>query len=111
MNADRLDTLFQALADPTRRAVLARLSSGPATAGALADPFDMALPSFMQHLKRLEDSGLIETTKTGRTRTCALKPGALSPVRGWMEEQRDLWEARLDGLEDYLEQLVNEEKP
>ena len=109
MSDGRLDTLFHALADPTRRAVLARLSAGPASAGELADPFEMALPSFMQHLKRLEDSGLIETTKTGRTRTCALKPGALAPVRGWMEEQRDLWEARLDGLESYLVQLVKEE--
>ncbi|WP_172299855.1 helix-turn-helix transcriptional regulator [Pseudoruegeria sp. HB172150] len=110
MTGQKLDRLFQALADPTRRAVLARLSAGPEKASVLAEPFDMALPSFMEHLKKLEEGGLIETTKRGRTRYCALKPGALNPVRDWMEEQRDLWEARLDNLEDYLETLLKEEK-
>ena len=105
-----LDTVFAALADPTRRAVLARLSAGPEKVGALAEPFDMALPSFMGHLKKLEDGGLIETTKQGRTRYCALKPGALNPVRDWMEDQHALWEARLDSLEDYLERLIKEDK-
>ena len=109
MQPDRLDTLFHALADPTRRAILARLSAGPETAGRLSDPFDMALPSFMAHLKRLEDGGLIETKKTGRTRVCALKPGALGPAKSWIEEQRDLWEARLDGLEATLNRLMTED--
>ncbi len=111
MTQDRLDRLFQALADPTRRAVLARLSAGPQSVKALAEPFDMALPSFLQHLTRLEEGGLIETRKEGRTRICALRPGALAPVRDWMEEQRALWEARLDRLEEYLETLTEEKKP
>lgn len=111
MTAAPLDRLFQALSDPTRRDILARLSAGPATASELAEPFDMALPSFMEHIKKLENGGLIETRKQGRTRYCALKPGALTPVRHWMEEQRALWEARLDSLEDYLETLTKDETP
>ncbi|MCR8725346.1 ArsR/SmtB family transcription factor [Frigidibacter sp. ROC022] len=103
-----LNALFQALADPTRRAVLARLSAGPQPAGALAEPFGMALPSFMEHLKKLESGGLIETRKQGRTRICALRPGALAPARDWMEEQRALWDARLDNLEDHLATLMKE---
>lgn len=103
-----LSRLFQALADPTRRDVLARLSAGPATVTDLADPFDMALPSFLGHLKKLEDGGLIETRKSGRTRICRLRPGALAPARSWIEEQRALWEARLDRLDDYVTQLAKE---
>lgn len=103
-----LDTLFQALADPTRRAVLARLSAGPEPVSELARPFAMALPSFMEHLRKLEDGGLIETRKEGRTRWCALKPGALTPARDWIEDQRALWNARLDSLEDYLANLLKE---
>lgn len=97
-----LDRMFQALSDPTRRAVLARLSAGPQPVSALAEPFGMALPSFMEHLRKLEAGGLIETRKEGRVRTCALRPGALTPARDWMAEQRALWNARLDNLEDYL---------
>jgi DNA-binding transcriptional ArsR family regulator len=104
----RLDTLFQALSDPTRRAVLARLSAGPEQVSELAKPFGMALPSFMEHLRKLEDGGLIETRKEGRTRWCALKPGALTPARDWIEDQRALWNARLDSLEDYLANLLKE---
>lgn len=109
-DAARLNTLFQALADPTRRGVLARLSAGPASASALAEPFGMALPSFMEHLKKLEAGGLIETHKDGRTRICRLRVGALSPARDWIEEQRALWDARLDNLEDYLATLTKEEE-
>lgn len=105
---NRLDRIFAALADPTRRAVLARLTAGPEKVSALAEPFDMALPSFMEHLKRLEDGGLIETRKQGRTRYCALKPGALDPVEAWMDEQRALWNARLDRLEDFVGKLLKE---
>ncbi|MBI1418541.1 MAG: metalloregulator ArsR/SmtB family transcription factor [Limimaricola sp.] len=101
-----LDTLFQSLADPTRRAILARLAHGPATVTDLARPFDMALPSFLQHLRKLEDGGLIETTKTGRVRTCTLITGALAPARDWMTEQRLLWEGRHDRLEAYLATLT-----
>jgi DNA-binding transcriptional ArsR family regulator len=104
----RLDTLFQALADPTRRAVLARLSAGPQPVGVLAQPFGMSLPSFMEHLKKLEEGGLIETRKEGRQRICRLRPGALQPARDWIDEQRDLWNARLDNLEDYLGTLMKE---
>ena len=106
-NQPELDALFQSLADPTRRAILARLAHGPATVTDLAAPFDMALPSFLQHLRRLEDGGLIETTKQGRVRTCSIKVGALAPAKTWMEEQRLLWEGRHDRLEDFLKTLTN----
>ena len=101
-----LDALFAALADPTRRAILARLAHGPAPVTELARPFDMALPSFMGHLSKLQDGGLIETTKQGRVRTCTIRTGALAPARDWMAEQRLLWEGRLDRLEDYLATLT-----
>jgi DNA-binding transcriptional ArsR family regulator len=104
-HSSNLDTLFQSLADPTRRAILTRLAQGPASVTDLAAPFDMALPSFMAHLHKLQDGGLITSSKDGRVRTCALCPGALTPVRDWMAEQRLLWEGRLDRLEDYLATL------
>ncbi len=109
-NNPELDALFQSLADPTRRAILARLAHGPATVTDLAAPFDMALPSFLQHLRKLEDGGLIETSKQGRVRTCAIKVGALAPAKTWMEEQRLLWEGRHDRLEAYLATLSNPPK-
>ena len=101
-----LAPVFAALADDTRWAILARLAHGPASVTDLAAPFDMALPSFLQHLRKLEDGGLIETTKQGRVRTCTLKVGALTPARTWMEEQRLPWEGRHDRLEDYLRTLT-----
>ncbi len=97
-----LDGVFRALADTTRRAVLARLSAGPASVSELAAPFDMALPSFMQHLKVLEDSGLIRSGKAGRVRTCRLEPRALQGAEGWLGRQRSLWERRLSQLDRYL---------
>lgn len=106
-----LDALFAALADPTRRAILARLAHGPAPVTELARPFDMALPSFMGHLSKLQDGGLIETTKQGRVRTCTIRTGALAPARDWMAEQRLLWEGRLDRLEDYLATLTEGQDP
>ena len=109
-HSPNLDALFQALSDPTRRAVLTRLAKGAAPVSELAEPFDMALPSFMGHLRKLEDGGLIETTKTGRIRTCALVPTALNPARDWMEEQREIWEGRLDRLDDYVINLMKERK-
>lgn len=105
-----LDSLFQALSDPTRRAVLTRLARGAAPVSELAQPFDMALPSFMGHLKKLEEGGLIETAKTGRSRTCALVPTALDPARTWIDEQREIWEGRLDRLDDYVMTLMKERK-
>lgn len=100
-----LDQVFQALADPTRRQVIERLVSGPASTTELAQPFDMALPSFTQHLKVLETAGLVTSTKTGRVRTYQLAPAALQVADGWLAEQRRLWERRLDQLDDFLTTL------
>src|SRR5687768_802282 len=99
----RLDRVFHALAAPTRRAVLERLGRGPATVTELARPFDMALPSFMQHLDVLEESGLVRSRKEGRVRTYTLVPKPLEAARTWLDEQRALWERRLDQLDRYLE--------
>jgi DNA-binding transcriptional ArsR family regulator len=98
----RLDLAFQALADPTRRGMLARLSRGPASVSELARPYAISLPAVMQHLQLLETSGLVRSQKTGRVRTCRLEPKALSTAEQWIAEQRALWEARLDRLEDFL---------
>ena len=100
-----LDSVFHALADPTRRAVLQQLSKGPASVSELAKPFEMALPSFLQHLRVLEDSGLVRSEKTGRVRTCEMEPKPLTAAEKWIGEQRALWEGRLDRLEDYLTEL------
>lgn len=100
-----LDTMFQALSDPTRRAVVSRLMEGPASVSTLAEPFDMALPTFLQHIARLEHSGLVRSEKRGRTRICHAEPAQLTPARDWIDEQRALWEARLDRLEAFVETL------
>ena len=100
-----LDSTFHALADSTRRAVLARLSQGTASVTELAAPFDMALPSFLQHLKVLEESGLIRSHKAGRVRTCAVNSHSLQAVESWLTAQRKLWEQRLDQLDAYLMEL------
>ena len=99
---EQLNQVFQALADPTRRAVLQRLSRGPASTLELARPFDMALPSFTQHLSMLEKCGLVKSTKSGRVRTYSLAPRPLQAAEGWMTDQRKLWECRLDQLDAYL---------
>jgi len=104
-----LDDMFHALGDATRRAVLARLCRGPASVSDLAAPFRMALPSFVQHLRVLEDSGLITSVKKGRTRTCHVKPQALGAVEGWLSAQRNLWERRLDQLDAYVKTLKSQE--
>ena len=103
-NAD-LGRVFQALADPTRRAVLEKLSRGPAAMSELAEPFDMALPSFSQHLDVLEDCGLVRSSKEGRVRTYQLAPQPLKAAEGWLAKQRTLWTKRLDQLDDYLKEL------
>jgi DNA-binding transcriptional ArsR family regulator len=108
-NQAALDALFANLADPTRRAVLARLAHGPAVVTDLAGAHRMALPSFLQHVRRLEDAGLIATEKQGRRRVCSLRSGALTPARDWMAEQQLLWEGRLDRLEDYLATLSKDD--
>jgi DNA-binding transcriptional ArsR family regulator len=105
-----LDHVFHALADPTRRAVLQRLSRGPASVKELAEPFSMALPSFLQHLRVLEDSGMIRSKKSGRVRTCEMEAAPLSQAELWITAQREIWEARLDRLEIYLNELQAKEK-
>jgi DNA-binding transcriptional ArsR family regulator len=99
---EQLSRIFQALADPTRRAVLGRLAKGPASASELAKPFAMALPSFMKHLRVLEDSGWIRTRKEGRVRTCAIEEKPFVAVEAWLSEQRALWEGRTDRLEQFV---------
>ena len=99
----KIDTVFQALSDQTRRAIVDRLSSGPASVGELAKPFDMALPSFMQHVKLLENGDIIKTEKVGRVRVCKLQSGVLDIVDKWLRDRRAMWEDRIDALEDYLE--------
>ena len=101
----QLNNVFQALADPTRRAVLEKLSAGPAPVSLLAQPFDMALPSFLQHLNVLEGCGLVRSEKRGRVRTYQLAPQPLKEAEGWMTAQRSIWERRLDQLEKYLKDL------
>lgn len=98
----QLDGIFQALADPTRRAVLRRLGTGPAGVGELAKPFDMALPSFMKHIAALEQSGLIRTTKPGRVRTCTLEKATFDVIGDWLDDERELWSARTDRLEAFV---------
>lgn len=100
-----LDRVFNALADPTRRAVLERLCEGPVPASELAQPFDMALSSFTQHLDVLEDCGLVTSEKTGRVRTYELAPKPLQAAEHWMVAQRALWQTRLDQLDNYLKKM------
>lgn len=100
--AEPVDTIFHALANPTRRAVVERLGRGPALVSELAEPFDMALPSFMQHLRVLEKSGLVRSKKVGRVRTVKIVPERLAPVVDWLSAQRRLWQKRLDQLDAYL---------
>jgi DNA-binding transcriptional ArsR family regulator len=103
--AEPIDDIFRALSDPTRRLVLERLSKSPASVSDLAEPFDMALPSFVQHLKVLEGSGLVRSRKSGRVRTYELDPQRLMLVDDWLLKQRAFWERRLDQLDDYLLKL------
>lgn len=110
----QLDRVFRALADPTRRAVVARLREGPAATSVLAGDFDMALPSFAQHLDVLEESGLVRSRKAGRVRTYELLPKPLAAAERWLAEQRALWEQRLDQLDTHLASLkatTSKEKP
>jgi DNA-binding transcriptional ArsR family regulator len=100
-----LDRVFHGLADPTRRAVLARLSKGPASTSELAEPFDMALPSFTQHLGVLEDCGLVRSRKQGRVRTYELSPRPLQTAETWISKQRTVWEKRVDQPDTHLASL------
>ncbi len=100
---DPLSPAFHALADPTRRAVVARLAQGTATVSELASPFTMALPTFLQHLKVLEVGGLIETEKQGRQRICRLCPARVDEAQDWLAQRRAEWEAQADRLQQFLE--------
>ncbi|HIG23950.1 MAG TPA: ArsR family transcriptional regulator [Henriciella marina] len=108
-NLRHLDSAFHALADPTRRAVIARLTAGAAPVKTLAEPFDMGLPSFLKHLRVLEDSGLILTEKSGRTRTCRLCASRLAETERWIANQRQLWEDHADRLANYIENQMSGE--
>jgi len=99
-----LDRMFQALADPTRRAVLERLGRGPATVSELAQPHAMSLPAFAQHLDVLEACGLVRSRKQGRVRTYRLQPRRLQQAERWLQAQRALWQRRLDQLDQFLQQ-------
>jgi DNA-binding transcriptional ArsR family regulator len=102
LNTRSIDGVFRALSDPTRRQVLERLNRSPASVSELAQPFDMALPSFVQHLRVLEGYGLVRSRKTGRVRTYRLVPQRLRLAEDWLARQRALWERRLDQLDGYL---------
>lgn len=103
--ADRLDATFAALADPTRRAILARLARGPAAVSELAAPFDMTMPAVSKHLKVLQRAGLIERSRQAQWRPCALAPKPLQEANQWIEQYRRLWEQKFDQLDEYLKQL------
>jgi DNA-binding transcriptional ArsR family regulator len=108
--AATLDRAFQALADPTRRAIVERLTQGPASVSELKGPLVMSLPAVMQHLAVLETSGLIVSEKRGRVRTCRINPPALAEAEQWIAERRLEWERRLDRLGEYLKTLESEGK-
>jgi DNA-binding transcriptional ArsR family regulator len=102
LNNAGVDRVFHALAEPTRRAIVERLSAGPSSVSDLAKPFDMTLAAIVQHLQVLEQSGVIRTEKVGRIRTCRIEPAGLSVAAKWIAERRALWERRLDRLGDVL---------
>ncbi len=103
-----LDVTFQALSDPTRRTVMSRLMRGPAPVKELARPFEMGLPSFLKHLKILEESGLISSRKEGRVRTCYARADRLAAIERWFDEQRAIWDSRYKNLDNLLMDLSGE---
>ena len=105
MPADRLSATFSALADPTRRAILARLAMGETTVNELAEPFDISLPAISKHLKVLEQAGLISRSRDAQSRPARIEPDGVKAVEEWLEEYRRMWSARLDRLEDYLREI------
>ncbi len=110
MSPDRLSATFAALADPTRRAMLARLARGEASVGELAKPFDISGPAITKHLKVLERAGLITRSREAQWRPCRIEPMALKPVDDWLDRYRRFWEQSLDRLDDYLRELQAKEK-
>lgn len=111
MQSDHLSAKFAALADPTRRAILARLALGETSVKELAEPFRMSMPAVSKHLKVLERAGLIARGREAQWRPARIEPDALKEVDDWLEEYRRLWNARLDRLEDYLRELQAQEEP
>jgi DNA-binding transcriptional ArsR family regulator len=112
MSAEQLDATFFALADPTRRAILARLATGEKSVKDLAEPFAISAPAVTKHLKVLERAGLISQGRQAQWRPCKLEPKPLRDVSNWLEEYRQLWDDRLDRLEEYLRELqVKEQNP
>ncbi len=109
--ADRLSATFAALADPTRRAIIARLALGETTVNELAKPFDMSGPAISKHLKVLENAGLISRGREAQWRPCRIEPQALKTVDDWLDRYRQFWEERLDRLENYLNSLQAAEAP
>ena len=109
--SDRLSLTLSALADPTRRAILARLATGEATVGQLAEPFDMSLPAVSRHLKVLQRAGLITQGREAQWRPCRITPAPLKEVADYVDDYRELWEKRLDRLEAYLSQLQTKKNP
>ncbi len=103
-----LDLAFQALADPSRRAMVDRLAQGPTSVSELAKPLAMSLPAVMQHLAVLEASGLVKSEKIGRVRTCSIEPAALTQAEHWIAERRALWERRLDRLGQFLDETKDD---
>jgi DNA-binding transcriptional ArsR family regulator len=110
MPADHLSATFAALADPTRRAILARLASGECSVTELAEPFDMSMPAVSKHLRVLERAGLIARGRVAQWRPCRLDAAPLKEVADWAERYRQIWEQRLDRLDDYLQELKAKEK-
>jgi DNA-binding transcriptional ArsR family regulator len=106
--AQQLDAVFHALANPVRRAVVERLARGPSSVSELAKPFDMAMPSFLQHIQVLEEDGLVRSSKRGRVRTVQMVPHKLRRATDWLEKQRAVWEQRRDQLDDYLRTLKDQ---
>lgn len=111
MAADRLSVIFAALADPTRRAILARLADGDATVTELAEPFAISLPAISRHLKVLEHAGLINRSRTAQWRSSSLNPGPLAEATEWMERYRRFWDVNLDRLDAHLRQLRESADP
>jgi DNA-binding transcriptional ArsR family regulator len=110
MSTDPLSMTLSALADPTRRAIIARLATGEATVSELAEPFDMSFPAVSKHLKVLERAGLVEQGRNAQFRPRKLRPDPLRDLAGWLEDYRQLWEERLDRLDDYLREIQKGEK-
>jgi DNA-binding transcriptional ArsR family regulator len=105
---NQLDRTFQALGDPTRRAIVERLAGGPASVSELAAPLPMSLPAVMLHLKVLEESGLVVSEKKGRVRTCRIEPAMLSQAERWIGERRRMWERNLDRLGAFLDETAKD---